>query len=211
VFGSCFLRSPGLRGEFHVLLTKYASAFLSTGVFGVRRTTGHPGTRLAMCGAGAELDVVFAQPGFQQYQQSSTNGLARQHQHNATKQENLPEKHESGFPFKARTTHRLHWLSTRPAWSGKQHHHAWEAIPPPTLGAIRECSSSRRRWRPAKRETLWRGEGLSQGRALTEGEDPLPGPSARSSRIAAWLPIRCLMRYRPGAIPAAEGPAPCLD
>jgi hypothetical protein len=59
MFGSCFLRSPGLRGQFHVLLTEHASAFPSTGVFGVRRTTGHPGTRPAMCDGGAELNLLF--------------------------------------------------------------------------------------------------------------------------------------------------------
>jgi hypothetical protein len=48
-----------------------------------------------MCSAGAERDVVFAQPGFQHRQQSSTNGLTRQHIQNATKQENMPEKRES--------------------------------------------------------------------------------------------------------------------
>ena len=61
-----------------MLLTKHASALPSTGVFGVRGTPGHPGTRPAMGGAGAELDVVFAQPGCQHRQHSSTNGLARQ-------------------------------------------------------------------------------------------------------------------------------------
>jgi hypothetical protein len=43
----------------------------------------------------AELDVVIAQPGLQHRQQSSTNGLARQHEPNATKQETMPEQQES--------------------------------------------------------------------------------------------------------------------
>jgi hypothetical protein len=92
VFGSCFLRLPGLRGQFHGLLAKHASALLSTGVLGVRRTGGHPGTRPAMSGAGAERGMVFAQPGFQHRQQSSTNGLVRQHGHNATKEETMTEQ-----------------------------------------------------------------------------------------------------------------------
>jgi hypothetical protein len=81
-----------------VIPTKHASAFLSTGVLGVRRTPGHPGTRPAMGDAGAELGVVFAQPGFQHRHQSSTNGLARQHQQSATTEENMTEKQESVFP-----------------------------------------------------------------------------------------------------------------
>src|SRR5215469_8731634 len=60
------------RRQFHVLLTKHASAFLSTGIFGVRRTLGHPSTKPAMDDVGAELGLVFAQPGFQHQQQSST-------------------------------------------------------------------------------------------------------------------------------------------
>jgi hypothetical protein len=48
-----------------------------------------------MCDAGAERDVVFAQPGFQHHQQSSTNGLARQDTHNAIKEQNMTEKQES--------------------------------------------------------------------------------------------------------------------
>jgi hypothetical protein len=75
-----------------VLPTKHASAFPSTGVLGVRGTPGHPGTRPAMIGAGAELDLVFAQPGFQHRQHSSTNGLDRQHKQNATKEEKMPQK-----------------------------------------------------------------------------------------------------------------------
>jgi hypothetical protein len=95
VFGSCFFQFPGLRGQFHVLLTKHASALLSTGVLGVRRTPGHPGTRPAMSGGGAELDASFAQPGFQHRPQSSTNGLARQDNQNATKEEDMTENQES--------------------------------------------------------------------------------------------------------------------
>ena len=48
----------------------------------------------AMTGAGAELDVVFAQPGFQHRQHSSTNGLAGQHEPNATKGQKMTEKQE---------------------------------------------------------------------------------------------------------------------
>jgi NAD(P)-dependent dehydrogenase (short-subunit alcohol dehydrogenase family) len=55
----------------------------------------HPGIGPAMCGAGAELNVVFAQPGFQHHQHSSTNGLDRQHEPNATKEEKMTEKQES--------------------------------------------------------------------------------------------------------------------
>jgi hypothetical protein len=78
-----------------MLLAKHASAVPSTGVLGVRGTPGHPGTRPAMCSAGAELDVVFAQPGCQHHQHSSTNGLARQDTQNATKDEKMTEKRES--------------------------------------------------------------------------------------------------------------------
>jgi hypothetical protein len=91
VFGSCFFRSPGLRGQFHGLLSKPASALPSTGVFGVRGTPGHPGTRPAMSGARAELGQVFAQPGFQHHQQSSTNDLARQDCENASEDERMTE------------------------------------------------------------------------------------------------------------------------
>jgi hypothetical protein len=48
-----------------------------------------------MCGSGAELDEVLAQPGFQHRQQSSTNGLACQDKQHATKEEKMPEKRES--------------------------------------------------------------------------------------------------------------------
>jgi hypothetical protein len=87
VFGSCFFRSPGLQGQFHARLVLRASAFPSTGVLCVRGTPGHPDTRPALIGAGAELGLVIAQPGFQHRQQSSTNALARQGKHNATKAE----------------------------------------------------------------------------------------------------------------------------
>jgi hypothetical protein len=73
VFGSCFFQFPGLQEQFHMLLTKHASAVLSTGVSGVRGTPGHSGTRPAMSDAGAELDVEFVQPGCQHRQHSSTN------------------------------------------------------------------------------------------------------------------------------------------
>jgi len=63
-----------------MLREKHVSALPSTGVFGVRGTPGHPGTRLARYDGGAERDLVFAPPGFQHRQESSTNGLARQHQ-----------------------------------------------------------------------------------------------------------------------------------
>jgi hypothetical protein len=46
---------------------------------------------------GAERGVVFAPPGFQHRQQSSTNGLARQDWQNATTEETMPEKQESVF------------------------------------------------------------------------------------------------------------------
>jgi hypothetical protein len=85
-----------------VLLTKHASALPSTGVLGVRGTRGHPGTRPAMCGAGAERDVVSAQPGFQHRPHSSTNGLVRQGKQNATKEEKMTEKQESVFTLPSR-------------------------------------------------------------------------------------------------------------
>jgi hypothetical protein len=44
-----------------------------------------------MIGVGAEQGLVFAQPGFQHRQQSSTNGLARQDCQNATKEQTLTE------------------------------------------------------------------------------------------------------------------------
>jgi hypothetical protein len=50
-----------------------------------------------MSGAGAELGLVIAQPGFHHQQQSSTNGLACQHQQNATKEGEMTEKQESSF------------------------------------------------------------------------------------------------------------------
>jgi hypothetical protein len=96
VFGSCFFRLPGLRGQFHVCLETHASAFPSTGVLCVRGTPGHPGTRPAICDAGAELNLFLVQPGFQHRQHSRTNGLARQHQLNATKEEKMPNRKGSG-------------------------------------------------------------------------------------------------------------------
>jgi hypothetical protein len=45
--------------------------------------------------AGAELNLFLAQPGFQHQQQSSTNGLARQDERNATNDEKVTEKQES--------------------------------------------------------------------------------------------------------------------
>jgi hypothetical protein len=60
-----------------------------------------------MCGAGAERDVVSAQPGFQHRQQSSTNGLVRQGKQNATKEEKMTEKQESVFTLNA-----FIWLSS---------------------------------------------------------------------------------------------------
>jgi hypothetical protein len=51
----------------------------------------HPGTRPAMGGAGAELEVVNAQPGCQHRQHPSTNGLVRQHEHNATVGEKITQ------------------------------------------------------------------------------------------------------------------------
>jgi hypothetical protein len=75
------------RGQLHLLLTKYASASLSTSIFGVRRTLGHPSTRPVMGDGGAEQGVVFAPPGFQHQQQSSTDGLAHQQVQHATKGE----------------------------------------------------------------------------------------------------------------------------
>jgi hypothetical protein len=50
-----------------------------------------------MSGAGAELGVVFAPPGFQHRKQSSTNGLLRQDTQNATKEETMPEKQKLVF------------------------------------------------------------------------------------------------------------------
>ncbi len=47
-----------------------------------------------MGGAGAELEVVFAQPGCQHRQHSSTNALACQDCENATKEEKMTEKQE---------------------------------------------------------------------------------------------------------------------
>jgi EmrB/QacA subfamily drug resistance transporter len=97
VFSSSFFRFPDLRGQFHGRREEPASALPSTGVLGVRRTPGHPGTRPAMSDAGAERDGIFAPPGFQHRQQSSTNGLSRQDTHNATKEQTMPEKQESVF------------------------------------------------------------------------------------------------------------------
>jgi hypothetical protein len=50
-----------------------------------------------MGGAGAELNLFLAQPGFQHRQQSSTNGLARRHESNAVKEETVPEKQGSDY------------------------------------------------------------------------------------------------------------------
>jgi hypothetical protein len=50
-----------------------------------------------MSGAGAEQDVVFAQPGCQHRPHSRTNGLARQHEHNATKRGERDRKQESVY------------------------------------------------------------------------------------------------------------------
>jgi hypothetical protein len=50
-----------------------------------------------MYGGGAELGLVFAQPGFQHRQQSRTNGLARQGKQNATTEENIKRKQGSVF------------------------------------------------------------------------------------------------------------------
>ena len=85
-----------------MLLAKHVSAFPSTGVLGVRGTPGHPGTRPAMSGGGAKLDVVLVQPGFQHRQQSSTDGLARQHEHNATKEETITEQKGSDNTLQVR-------------------------------------------------------------------------------------------------------------
>jgi len=77
-----------------MLREKHASALLSTGVFGVRGTPGHPSTRPAMCGCGAEWGLVFAPPGFQHRLHSSTNGLV-----NTTKEETMTEKQKSVLTF----------------------------------------------------------------------------------------------------------------
>jgi hypothetical protein len=57
-----------------------------------------------MCSAETELDLVFAQPGFQHRQQSSTNGLARQGKQNATKEEKMTRAGISLFPSVVVTT-----------------------------------------------------------------------------------------------------------
>ena len=87
-----------------MLREKHASALLSTGVFGVRGTPGHPSTKPAMYGVGAELGLVFAQPGFQHRQHSSTNGLTRQHEQNATKEEKMTRAGISLYPSVVVTT-----------------------------------------------------------------------------------------------------------
>jgi hypothetical protein len=61
-----------------------------------------------MIGAGAELNLVLAQPGFQHQQQSSTNGLARQDKQNATTGEKISEKQESVFTLLGSLTQEMY-------------------------------------------------------------------------------------------------------